>query len=254
MTDEELRAALDKYKWYHTIKLSPTVTTPGRADFAAHAPPVLRQMAAIDFQGKRVVDIGCRDGLFCFEAERLGASDILGVDTSLSLGAVELLIPYLRSRVRIQERSLFDLNVKADGIFDIVIFSGVLYHLRYPFLGIQTLEALLPEGGRMIVETGIFADDDQRALLFCPIGKESPYEPSSVTFFNRKGMIDTLRSFGLRVDVVDYSSEKSRTMTDGKIVRGTFLCTKVSALKAEHPHNYWTGGTHNTWQKKSSAS
>src|SRR5205085_7760048 len=105
---------------------------------------------------------------------------------------------------------------------------GVLYHLRYPFTALKTLADLTPQGVRMIVETGIFADDNKRALLFCPVGEESPYEPSSVTFYNRKGMIDTLMTFGFRTDAVDYKDEKHRMVVDGRIVRGTFLCTKDS--------------------------
>ncbi|MBA3348345.1 MAG: hypothetical protein H0T13_07265 [Actinobacteria bacterium] len=101
----------------------------------------------------------------------------------------------------------------------------------------------------MIVETGIFADGDERALLHCPVGAESPYEPTSVTFYNRKGLVDTLGSFGLRVDAAEYLSDEDRRRTDGAIVRGTFLCTKVASLLDQHPHACWLGGTHATWQK-----
>jgi len=249
MTDTELLVELGRYKWYHIIQLTPSVSTPGRADFAPTNPPVLRQMNATNFQGKRVLDVGCRDGLFSFEAERRGAAEVLGIDTSLSLGAVALLIPFFKSKVRMIEMGLYDLNAADHGMFDIVLFAGVLYHLRYPFTALKTLTNLLPDRGRMIVETAIFADDDKRALLFCPVGEESPYEATSVTFYNRKGMVDTLRTFGLRTDAVDYINKDERQLTDGAIIRGTFLCTKDTALLKEHPHHYWTGGTHKTWQK-----
>jgi SAM-dependent methyltransferase len=249
MTDAELIARLDCYKWYHIVPLTATVSTPGNKDFAKYHAPVLRQMDGVDFRGKRVLDVGCRDGLFCFEAEKRGAAEVLGIDTSLSLGAMELLIPHFQSKVQMREIALYHLTVNEHGQFDIILFPGVLYHLRYPFTALSTLADLLPEGGRMLIETGIFADDDKRALLFCPVGKESPYEPSSVTFYNRKGMIDSLRTFGLRIDATDYRSDKDRKCTDGSIIRGTFLCTKVAALAAEHPHHYWKGGAHKGWQK-----
>jgi SAM-dependent methyltransferase len=249
MTDAEITTQLARYKWYHIIPLTPAISTPGVPDFAKHKAPVLRQMDAIDFKGKRVLDVGCRDGIFCFEAEKRGAAEVLGIDTSLSIGAVEFLIPFFQSNVRMREIGLYDLTTAEHGQFDVILFPGVLYHLRYPFTALSTLADLLPEGGRMIIETGIFADDDQRALLFCPVGKESPYEPSSVTFYNRKGMIDSLKTFGLRTDATDYQSDKDRKRSDGAIVRGTFLCTKVAALAAEHPHHYWKGGAHKHWQK-----
>lgn len=250
MTESALSARLAEYQWYHIIRLTATLATPGNPDFAKTHPPVLRQMDSIDFQGKRVLDVGCRDGLFSFEAERRGAAEILGIDTNLSRGAIEVLIPLFQSRVQMRELSLYELVPEEHGRFDVILFPGVLYHLRYPFQALKSLADLLPDGGRMLVETGIFTDGDQRALLFCPIGEESPYERSSVTFFNRKGMIDSLISFGLRTEATDWISKQDRQRTDGGIVRGTFLCTKDSTLADGHPHHKWSGGVHKTWEKR----
>jgi tRNA (mo5U34)-methyltransferase len=249
MTNDELIARLPKYKWYHTIALSTEVATPGIKDFPQLAAPILRLMDTLDFSGKRVLDIGCRDGFFCFHAERRGAVHLLGIDTCLSLGAVELIVPHFQSKVRMVEMSLYELNVAEHGMFDVVLFCGVLYHLRYPFTALRTLADLVPDGGRMIIETGILADDDRRALLFCPVGEESPYDRSSVSFYNRKGLTDTLKTFGFRVDTTEYHSDADRQRTDAAIIRGCFLCTKDSALAAKHPHHYWTGGQHKNWQR-----
>jgi hypothetical protein len=62
-------------------------------------------------------------------------------------------------------------------------------------------------------------------------------------------MIDTLRSFGLIVEVIDYFDDRDRHCTNGKVVRGTFLCTKKNNLVDEFPHHYWGGGRHRNWQK-----
>jgi SAM-dependent methyltransferase len=245
MSDAEIVAALSRYKFYHVIPVTETLSTPGIDALVKLAAPVLRLMDLVDFEGKRVLDVGCRDGLFSFEAEERGAAEILGIDTCLSLGAVEFLIPFKQSKVQMRELSLFELD--DHGQFDVILFCGVLYHLRYPFLAIKKLSELLPDGGRMIIETAIFADDDQRSLLYCPVGEESPYEPSSVTFFNRKGLSDTLGSFGLGVDATDYMREEDRQRTDGRVLRGMFLCTKKDALMDRHPHRYWSGATHKTW-------
>ena len=249
MTNEELAAQLPRYRWYHTIALSPEVSTPGLKEFPELAAPILRLMDTLDFAGKRVLDVGCRDGFFCFYAERRGAAELLGIDTCLSLGAVELIVPHFQSKVRMSEMSLYDLSAAEHGMFDIVLFFGVLYHLRYPFTALRTVADLVIEGGRVIIETGILADDDRRALLFCPVGEESPYEPSSVSFYNRKGMIDTLKTFGFRVDKIEYHNDADRQRADDTIIRASFLCTKDSALAAEHPHHYWSGGKHKTWQR-----
>jgi 2-polyprenyl-3-methyl-5-hydroxy-6-metoxy-1,4-benzoquinol methylase len=128
------------------------VSTPGLEQFPEQAAPILRLMDTLDFTGKRVLDIGCRDGFFCFYAEGRGAADLLGIDTCLSLGAVELVIPHFQSKVKMMEMSLFELNKQEHGMFDIVLFCGVLYHLRYPFSALRTLADLVVEGGRMIID------------------------------------------------------------------------------------------------------
>jgi hypothetical protein len=124
-----------------------------------------------------------------------------------------------------------------------------VYHLRYPFTALRSVADLVVEGGRMIVEIAILADDDRRSLLFCPVGEESPYEPCSVSFFNREGMTDTLKTFGFRVEKLEYLNETDRQRTDDAIIRASFLCTKDCALAAEHPHHYWSGGKHKNWQR-----
>jgi hypothetical protein len=173
----------------------------------------------------------------------------MGIDSNLSRGAIEMLIPFFKSRIQMRAINLFDLSPDEHGMFDIVLFPGVLYHLRYPFTALKILSDLMANGARMIIETGIFADNEKRALLFCPTGKERPYDRSSVTFFNRKGLVDSLCSFGLRTDAIDYQSAEDRARADHSIIRGTFLCTKDTALATDYPHQYWSGGARKNWQK-----
>src|SRR5207249_4521134 len=111
----------------------------------------------------------------------------------------EFLIRTLKSRARILPFDLFDLRPETFGRFDVVIFPGVLYHLRYPFWALKLIRDVLADDGVMVLETAVLADDNRHALLYCPTGGESPYEPTSVTFFNRKGLHDTLESMQFRV-------------------------------------------------------
>ena len=65
-----------------------------------------------------MLDIGCRDGLFAFEAESMGASEVIGIDNDLSKAAVEFLIPFLKSKVTMYEMNLYDLKPETFGLFD----------------------------------------------------------------------------------------------------------------------------------------
>jgi len=198
MDAAELKKRISAYEWYHIINVAPGVETPG---VKAHVPTqhkVLAVFDQIDFRGKRVLDIGCRDGLFSFEAERRGAAEVIGIDYNLSLGAIEVLIPYFGSKVAMHQMNLLDLKPSDFGAFDIVIFAGVLYHLRYPFWSIKLVQDVMTPEGVMVLETAVVLDDEAEALLYCPTGKDSPYEPSSCTFFNVKALTETLESLGLQ--------------------------------------------------------
>ena len=61
-------------------------------------------------KGKRVLDIGCRDGIYSFEAEKMGAKEVIGIDNDISKPALEFLIPYFNSKVKMFEMNLFDLK------------------------------------------------------------------------------------------------------------------------------------------------
>jgi SAM-dependent methyltransferase len=200
MSEPELQAAVDRYApWYHTVRLTERVTTRGNDGYVPIVNMTLEMLGTLNLRGKRVLDIGCRDGAMCFAAERAGACEVMGIDNDLSTGAVELLIPYFQSRVRMQQLNLYALTPEAFGTFDVVIAAGLLYHLRYPMWGLKLIRDVLAPAGLLVLETAVLVDDNARALLFCPVGAESPYEPSSCTFFNLKGLEDTLATIGFRV-------------------------------------------------------
>ena len=207
MDETEIRAALTKYKFYHVIKLNESISTPGWTDpnTVDIINMVIKALRSLNLKGARVLDVGCRDGIFSFEAEKLGAREVFGIDNDLSRAAIEFLIPFFQSRVRMESLNMYDLTPSRHGMFDMICFSGVLYHLRYPFWGIKCLRDVLNEGGHLIIHTAIHVDDNKLANLFCPIGDECPGDdPTHCTNFNLKGLVDTLYSMGVTVHRVEY--------------------------------------------------
>jgi 2-polyprenyl-3-methyl-5-hydroxy-6-metoxy-1,4-benzoquinol methylase len=264
MDEQHLRAALTRYRFYHVIALTETLRTPGwdHPDVQRLQALILRGLRTLDLAGKRVLDVGCRDGLFSFEAERLGAAEVIGIDNDLSPGATEFLIPYFHSRVRMHELNLYDLTPEHFGHFDVVLCPGVLYHLRHPFWGLKRLKEVLKPDGLLLLETAVWLDDNERAVLYCPVGADSPYEPTSCTFFNCKGLHDTLNSLGLRVQREDFLTDthiylerpwhkfklRLRALLNRPhppmIDRATFLCRATNvdpALAGERVEAYWHG-------------
>src|SRR5208282_2263904 len=109
--------AIAKYKFYHCIELQPGIFTPGWKEVVPLQAPVLEVIKEHDLRGKRVLDIGCRDGLFSFAAEKQGGL-VLGIDNDLSKAATEFLIPLFQSSVIIKELNLYDFQVGPDERFD----------------------------------------------------------------------------------------------------------------------------------------
>jgi len=210
MDDDEILAAIAKYKWYHIIRLTDRITTPGSHDYVPAQNLCLRHLESLDIKGKRVLDIGCRDGLFSFKAESMGAGEVIGIDNDLSKPATQFLIPFFNSKVQIKELNLYDLQPSTFGLFDIVIFPGVLYHLRYPFWAFKVIRDIMKREGHLLIETAIWHGEPDKAMLLCPTGNEGPYDSDSTscTFFNEKGLRDTMASLGFETLCIEHLTRR----------------------------------------------
>jgi tRNA (mo5U34)-methyltransferase len=121
--------------WWHSIDLGGGRITPG-----AHKLEELQENFALfqlpeDLAGQRVLDIGCWDGFYSFEAERRGA-EVVAVDC---WRPEKFFVAHaaLQSRVQFHELSVYEVTKQRLGTFDIVFFLGVLYHLRHPLLALE---------------------------------------------------------------------------------------------------------------------
>jgi 2-polyprenyl-3-methyl-5-hydroxy-6-metoxy-1,4-benzoquinol methylase len=246
MDDQTLAQSLSRYPFYHIIALNDRVSTPGSPDHVRSQQPVLKAISRLDVTGKRVLDIGCRDGLYSFAVERMGAAEVIGIDNDISKGAVEVVIPYLRSSVRMHQMNLMELVPGLFGKFDVIIFAGVLYHLRYPFWALKLLGDVMQPGGKMILETAIFYSSSKHSMLYCPVGKDSPYEATSCTFFNKKGLVDTLTSLGWRVHSTSllhpHAENQDGPDKNPVIDRAVFVCEFVGCDADSNVEKYWHSG------------
>jgi tRNA (mo5U34)-methyltransferase len=107
-----------------------------------------------DLSGKRVLDVGAWNGCFSFECERRGAREVVAVslEDPVETG-FDRLKRLLGSRVRYVNGSVYALSPCQFGTFDVILFLGVLYHLRYPLLAIDRLRSV--SRGEIFVETHV---------------------------------------------------------------------------------------------------
>ena len=160
MDVDELRREVEQVNWFHQIDLGNGIVTPGPDPTPSK---VERVGLPVDLSGRTVLDIGAWDGAFSFEAERRGAARVLATDSHVWQGRVrghsregfDLARASLGSRVEDRLVDVMDLDPADVGTFDVVLFLGVLYHLRHPLAGLERALSVTAPGGLVIIETHV---------------------------------------------------------------------------------------------------
>lgn len=137
-----------------------------------------------DLTGRSVLDVGAWDGFFSFEAERRGAAPVVALDSYAwdgsgwgSKESFDLARRTLGSEVRDVQMGLMDLSPATVGVFDVVLFLNVLYHLRHPLLVLEKIYAVT--GDLLILETHVdLLDTERPAMVFYP-GSEFAGDPTN---------------------------------------------------------------------------
>lgn len=145
--------------WHQGFELAPGVRTPGENDIEW-----LVRVSGVpdDLSGASVLDIGTTNGGAAFLLERRGAARVVAVDIyDPEWFGVGRLIELLDSRVEYVRASIYELGERLNETFDVVLFWGVLYHLRHPLLALDNLRAVT--GGRAWIETAVCDAELRRA-------------------------------------------------------------------------------------------
>jgi tRNA (mo5U34)-methyltransferase len=128
---------LSKLGWYHSIELPGGGLIEGYQSIAQLRRRLDQFHIPADLTGKRVLDIGAWDGWFSFEMERRGAH-VLAVDSTKNTRLLEAK-RLLGSRIDYHIADICRLSHKDVGTFDIVLFLGVLYHVKHPILALENV-------------------------------------------------------------------------------------------------------------------
>lgn len=128
-------AELARKGWYHSIELNDGTVLDGVISLETLKSRLAHMPIPVDLQGRRVLDIGAWDGWFSFALEKRGA-DVVALDC-VELETFVRARSLLESKVEFREMDVMDLSPSALGYFDIVLFLGVLYHLKHPLLALE---------------------------------------------------------------------------------------------------------------------
>lgn len=201
--------------WHGGMALGDGVLTQGQSTPAKDLLPRLRLPDSLT--GKTVLDVGTWDGFMAFECERRGAS-VVAVDSFVWSDARTRAVPgatgragfdlaheSLNSTVRAVECEVLDLSPAKLGTFDIVLFLGVLYHMRHPLLALERVAALVD--GLLIVESHVIPQSDNRPCMRFYPGTELNDDPSNWWGPNTSCIEMMLRAVGF--DEVERVSEEN---------------------------------------------
>jgi tRNA (mo5U34)-methyltransferase len=127
--------------WFHNLHLPGGVLTAPEhplGDFPSYKWREFAGSLPQDLSGCRALDIGCNAGYYTFELAQRGA-EVVGIDhdphflTQARWAAEQLGVS---DQVELRQMDVYDL-ARMTQTFDVVLFLGVLYHLRYPMLGLD---------------------------------------------------------------------------------------------------------------------
>ena len=120
-TKERIKEWVFSQDWYQSIHVIDDIITPGNFDAAWR----LKLMNLGDLSGKSILDVGCNSGQICFQAKKLGASKVVGIDINkFRLSQAKKLADIMNLDVEINEMDILD-SIKL-GQFDIVFCVAVL--------------------------------------------------------------------------------------------------------------------------------
>jgi len=142
MTRDEIARRVEKLgPWFHNIDLNGVKTAPNHflGDYPAVKWKSFEQAIPHDLRGKTVLDIGCNAGFYSIEMKRRGAERVVGIDHDEEyLQQARFAAQVSGLEIEFRRMSVYDIG-KIGEKFDVVLFLGVLYHLRHPLLALDLL-------------------------------------------------------------------------------------------------------------------
>jgi tRNA (mo5U34)-methyltransferase len=162
MTREEIIARIEKLgPWFHRIELGGGVVTKTESavgEPVEHPRPTWEKVRAClpeDVSGKSVLDVGCNAGFYAVELKRRGAGRVVGVDSQRSLVRQAAFVrDVLGLDIEYRRASVYDLDPRELGQFDVVLALGLIYHCKHLVLALERLYAVTRE--LLILETAVY--------------------------------------------------------------------------------------------------
>jgi tRNA (mo5U34)-methyltransferase len=224
-----LREQVEQIRWFHSIRLGDDLVTPGKeGDTAAKLEWV---QLPHSLAGKSVLDVGTWDGFFAFEAERRGADRVLATDhhawnsPEFGKAGFDCARTALGSSVEDRDLDVLDHTPDAIGTWDVVLFLGVLYHLRHPLLALERLRSVTRE--LLILETHVELLPSRRPMAAFYPADELSGDASNWWGPNVAAVLALLRAAGFSEVELVYPRSRGRTAARAVAMAGRGVADRL---------------------------
>jgi tRNA (mo5U34)-methyltransferase len=178
--DASLQQQIDELgPWFHNMDLRGTWTAPDHflGDYPGRKFRRFAERLPQDLTGKSVLDIGCNAGFYSIEMKRRGAKRVLAIDSDdRYLAQARLAIDTLgHEGIELRNLDVYDVGAIRER-FDLVIFMGVLYHLRHPLLALDLIREHVAD------DLLLFQSMQRGSKQVLPLEENYPFEESEMFF------------------------------------------------------------------------
>jgi tRNA (mo5U34)-methyltransferase len=169
--------------------------------------------------GLRCLDVGTMDGFWAFELERRGAGEVVAIDLAdperqdspvtersrlptspheLRGGTFRIAAELLGSRAEYRDLSVYDLDPRETGEFDLIFMGYVLQMLRDPLRALEAVRSVC-RGHLILLDTV----SRPLSLIPSPLARIDARRDGSEWFvFNRRGLQKALELAGFEVEAM----------------------------------------------------
>jgi len=165
LTPDESRKLIEGFSfWYHNIYLGNGVYTKGEGrEYPEHVWSCFEKALPANLSGLSVLDVGTNAGYFALQMKLRSARQVVGTDfVAMFLEQAEAVRRIWGVEIDYRFMDVHDIT-KLDQTFDIVVFAGILYHLRNPLQVIEDLGRMCSDA--ILLETECIADDPRNCVV-----------------------------------------------------------------------------------------
>jgi tRNA (mo5U34)-methyltransferase len=154
-------------EWFHNLDLRGVQTAPNHflGDYPAVKWRQFSHALPADLSGRTVLDVGCNAGFYAIEMKRRGAVRVVAVDSDRRyLAQARFAAEVSEVEIDFRELSVYELPSLGER-FDVVLFMGVLYHLRHPLLALDILHDYVVDD-MLVFQSMLRGSTDARSVEF----------------------------------------------------------------------------------------